>query len=416
VNISSRPKLSFWASDRFLNADCCSIIRAAMNATVQAIDQSKAQIPSTECLGSGLIVPVDWERWIGEERELRLARDARIAPFTVTLGPLFCRIRHPSFVPDRSFYLSKFDVRKERSAGLSGDGYKDWVGRCLTVLLSEYRVPRRSVPCQNLTMTQNLVKDLEHLAEHEVPTHFVSALDTYLQRYVKGNRDLDELTKHWDSGMMAERSPKKPGYIVKRRFMLSEAAERGRRVCGLEEMTQKGVLGKRQKRNPQCEQVGRLYQLAGAKWLSLRMKESKGDAASDKRDWDQWFQTEAKDAFKRLPEEAVSPASGESDSGASKRRKTAAADLEAEDVGSSLTRTADASSSGVVSTLASAADNTHAATDASTVNTTLSTAFSAERETVSTGTEIGSTDASTTRIAIETLQRSETTTSSRSEY
>jgi hypothetical protein len=121
-------------------------------------------------------------------------------------------------------------------------------------------------------MTQNLVKDLEHLAEHEAPSDFVSALDTYFQRYVKGNRDLDELAKHWDSGMLAERSPRKPGYIVKRRFQLSEAAERGRRVCGLEEMTQQGVLGKRQKRSPQCEQVGRLYQLAGAKWLSLRME------------------------------------------------------------------------------------------------------------------------------------------------
>jgi hypothetical protein len=57
-----------------------------MNVTVQAIGQSKAYSPSTVCLGSGLIVPVDWERWIGEERELRLARDARIAPFIVTLG------------------------------------------------------------------------------------------------------------------------------------------------------------------------------------------------------------------------------------------------------------------------------------------------------------------------------------------
>lgn len=55
MNISSRPKLSLWTSDRFLVAACCSIIREAMNATVQAIGQSKAQIPSTECLGSGLI-------------------------------------------------------------------------------------------------------------------------------------------------------------------------------------------------------------------------------------------------------------------------------------------------------------------------------------------------------------------------
>jgi hypothetical protein len=232
-------------------------------------------------------------------------------------------------------------------------------------------------------MSQNFVEKLESLAKHEALTDFVSALDIYLQSYVKDNNDLDELAKHWDFGMMAERSPKKPGYIVKRRFMLSEAAERGRRVCGLEEMTQKGVLGKRQKRNPQSEQVGRLYQLAGAKWLSLRMEDSKNGAAEDKRDWDQWFQTEAEDAFKRLPEEAASPASGESKSGASKRRKIAAADLEAEDVGSILTRTANASSSGVVSTLASAADNTQATTDASTVNTTLDTAFSAERETVS---------------------------------
>jgi hypothetical protein len=73
VNMSSRPKLSFWAADRFLNAACCSIIREAMNATVQAIGQSKAQIPPTECLGSGLIFPVDyWERRTGEERALRL--------------------------------------------------------------------------------------------------------------------------------------------------------------------------------------------------------------------------------------------------------------------------------------------------------------------------------------------------------
>jgi hypothetical protein len=387
-----------------------------MNATVHAIGQSKAQIPPTECLGSGLILPVDRERRIGEERALRLSKDARIAPFIVTLGSLFCRIRHPSFVPDRAFYRSRFDIRKERSAGLSGDGYKDWVGRCLAVLLSEYRVPRQSVPCQNLTMTQNLVKDLEDLAEHEAPSDFVSALDTYLQRYVKETRDLDELAKHWDFGMLSERSPKKPGYIVKRRFMLSEAAERGRRVCGLEEMTQKGVFGKRQKRNPQCEQVGRLYQVAGAKWLSLRMEDSKNGGADVKRDWDQWFHTEAEHAFKRLPEEAASHASGESDSGASKKRKTAAADLEAEDAGSILTRTADASSSGVVSTLASAADNTQAATDTSTVNTTLSTAFSAERETVSTGTEICSTDASATRIPIENLlENPKTTTSSRSE-
>jgi hypothetical protein len=284
------------------------------------------------------------------------------------------------------------------------------------VLLSEYRVPRQSVPCQNLTMTQNLVKDLEDLAEHEAPTDFVSALDTYLQRYVKENRDLDELAKHWDFGMLAERSPRKPGYIVKRRFKLSEAAERGRGVCGLEEMTQKGVFGKRQKRNPRCEQVGRLYRLAGAKWLSLRMKELNASGTNVKRDWDWRFEKEAEDAFKRLTEEAASPASGESESGASKRRKTAAADLEAEDVVSILQRTADASSSEVVSTLVSAADNTQAATDASTVNTSLGTAFSAERETVSTGTEICSTDASATRIPIENLlENPKTTTSSRSE-
>ncbi|KAG7571261.1 hypothetical protein FFLO_00773 [Filobasidium floriforme] len=263
-------------------------------------------------------------------------------------------------------------------------------------------------------MTQNLVKDLEDLAEHEAPTDFVSALDTYLQRYVKENRDLEELAKHWDFGMLAERSPRKPGYIVKRRFRLSEAAERGRRVCGLEEMTQKGVFGKRQKRNPQCEQVGKLYQLAGAKWLSLRMKELNGSGTNVERDWDWWFQKEAEDAFKRLPEEA---ALGESASGASKRRKTAATDLEAEDVGSILTRTADASSSGVVSTLASAADSTQTAIDASVANaTTLGTAFSAERETVSTRTEIGSTGASTTRIPIENLlENPKTTTSSRLE-
>lgn len=385
-----------------------------MNVTVQAIGQSEAQIPSIRVLGFRLDFPVDWMRRTGEERALRLARDARIAPFIVTLGSLFCRIRHPSFVPDRSFYRSKFDVRKERSAGLSGEGYKDWVGRCLALLLSEYRVPRQSVPCQNLTMTQNLVKDLEDLAEHEAPTDFVSALDTYLQRYVKEDKDLDELAKHWDFGMLAERSPKKPGYIVKRRFKLSEAAERGRRVCGLEEMTQKGVFGKRQKRNPQCEQVGRLYQLAGAKWLSLRMEESKGGAADDKRDWDRWFRKEAEDTFKRLPEEAVSPASGEGERGASKRRKTAAADLEAEAAESLLMHTADTSSSGVDSTVASAADSTQTPTDASIVKTTLGTVFSVEGESVSTRTEIGSTTTGTTRIPIETLlERSETTTSSR---
>jgi hypothetical protein len=181
-------------------------------------------------------------------------------------------------------------------------------------------------------------------------------------------------------------------------------------------MTQKGVLGKRQKRNPQCEQVGMLYQLAGAKWLSLRMKELNTGETNVKRDWDWWFQKEAKDAFKRVPEEAASPASGERESGASKKRKTAAADLEAEDAGSILTRTADASSSGVVSTLASAADSTQATTDASRVNTTLGTAFSAERGTLSTGTEIGSTDASATRIPIENLlENPKTTTFSRSE-
>jgi hypothetical protein len=116
-----------------------------MNVTVQAIDQGKAQIPSTEYWGSGLIFRVDWERRTGEERALRISRDARIAPFIVTLGSLFCRIRHPSFVPDRSFHRSIFDVRKERSAGLSRDGHKDWVGRCLALLLSEYCVPRQSV-------------------------------------------------------------------------------------------------------------------------------------------------------------------------------------------------------------------------------------------------------------------------------
>lgn len=265
-------------------------------------------------------------------------------------------------------------------------------------------------------MSQNFVEELESLAKDEALTDFVSALDIYLQSYVKENRDLDELAKHWDFGMLAERSPKKPGYIVKRHFKLSEAAERGKRVCGLEEMTQKGVFGKRQKRNPQCEQVGKLYQLAGAKWLSLRMKELKADEANNKRDWDQWFQTAAEDAFKRLPEEAASPASGESESGASKKRKTAAVDLEAEAAESLLMRTADTSSSGVVSTLASGADNTQTTTDASTVNTTLGAAFSAERETVSTGTEIGSTDASATRIPIENLlENPKTTTSSRSE-
>jgi hypothetical protein len=77
-----------------------------MNVTVQAIDQSKAQILPTECLGSGLIFPVDRERRTGEERALILARDAVIAPFIVTLGSLFCRIRHPSFVPVRSFHRS----------------------------------------------------------------------------------------------------------------------------------------------------------------------------------------------------------------------------------------------------------------------------------------------------------------------
>lgn len=119
-----------------------------MNVTVQAIDQSKAQTPSTECLGSGLIFPVDWERRTGEERELRLARDARIAPFIVKPWSLLCNVRYHSFVPNRSFHRSIFDIRKERSAGLSRDGYKDWVERCLAVLLSEYRVPRQSVPAK----------------------------------------------------------------------------------------------------------------------------------------------------------------------------------------------------------------------------------------------------------------------------
>lgn len=288
----------------------------------------------------------------------------------------------------------------------------------MAVLLSDIAHWSFCLPqiAKNLTMSQNFVEELESLAKHEALTDFVSALDIYLQSYVKDNNDLDELAKHWDFGMLAERSPKKPGYIVKRRFKLSEAAERGRRVCGLEEMTQKGVFGKRQKRNPQCEQVGRLYQLAGAKWLSLRMEDSKNGGTNVKRDWERWFQTEAEDAFKRLPEEAAFPKSGESERGASKKRKTAAADLEAEAAESLLMRTADTSSSGVVSTLASAADSTQATTDISIVNTTLDTAFSAERETVSTGTEIGSTDASATRIPIENLlENPKTTTSSRSE-
>lgn len=287
----------------------------------------------------------------------------------------------------------------------------------MAVLLSEYRVLRQPVPCQNLTiMTQNLVKDLEDLAEDESPTDFVSALDTYLQRYVKEDKDLDELAKHWDFGMLAERSSKKPGYIVKRHFKLSEAAERGRRVCGVEEMTQKGVFGKRQKRNPQCEQVGKLYQLAGAKWLSLRMKELKADEADDKRDWDWWFQKEVEVAFKHLPEEAPSSVSDESEIGASKRRKTAATNLEAAE--SLVALTEDDASSGIVTVLAPTADNISALTDASIASTTSGTAVpvvaSDERDGVSTQTEASSADTGKTRLPAEiSLASSETPTSSK---
>jgi hypothetical protein len=265
-------------------------------------------------------------------------------------------------------------------------------------------------------MSQNFVEKLESLAKHEALTDFVSALDIYLQSYVKDNNDLDELAKHWDFGMMAERSPKKPGYIVKRRFMLSEAAERGRRVCGLEEMTQKGVLGKRQKRNPQSEQVGKLYQLAGAKWLSLRMKELRADAANNKRDWDWWFQKEVEVTFKYLPEEAPFFVSDESEIGAFKRRKTAAVNLEAAE--SLVMLTEDNASSGIVTILAPIADNTSALTDASIASTTSGTAVpviaSDGRDGVFTQTEASSAGTGKTRLPAEiSLASSETPTSSK---